>query len=104
MRVNGTYGRFVFPAMAMTNDMYGKFVIYVRKRHLWCDVPEPRGTQCHHAPAPVRSTRLKKNVIYARDVMYGRPPLGKGFFRRFGKRIRCGHVSGLYARCMDRWP
>jgi hypothetical protein len=37
------------------------------------------------------------------NVMYGRPPLGKGI-RRFGKRIRCGHVSGLYARCMDRWP
>ncbi len=36
-------------------------------------------------------------------VMYGRPHLGKGF-QRFGKRIRCGHVSGLYARCMDRWP
>jgi len=31
-------------------------------------------------------------------------PSRQGLFRRFGKRIRCGHVSGLYARCMDRWP
>ena len=52
-----------------TNDMYGKSVIYVRKRHLWCDVPEPRGTQCHRAGARP-GTRLKKNVIYARDVIY----------------------------------
>ncbi len=33
-------------------------------------VPEPRGRQCHRAPAPLRGTRLKKNVIYARDVIY----------------------------------
>ena len=31
-------------------------------------------------------------------------PSRQGLFHRFGKRIRCGHVSGLFARCMDRWP
>jgi len=31
-------------------------------------------------------------------------PLSQGGIWRFDERIRCGHVSGLWARCIDRWP
>jgi hypothetical protein len=37
-------------------------------------------------------------------VMYGRPPLGKGFFSAVRQTVGSGHVSGLFARCIDRWP
>jgi hypothetical protein len=36
--------------------------------------------------------------------MYGWPPVGKGFFWCFGKRIRCGHVSGLLRSALTAGP
>jgi hypothetical protein len=70
-------------------------VIYVRDV-IYESAPSMRTAQSATNEGATTSMRV--------SVMYGRPPLGKGFFRRFGKRIRCGHVSGLYARYMDRWP
>jgi hypothetical protein len=31
------------------------------------------------------------------------PPSARTF-RRFGRRVGSGHVSGLFARYIDRWP
>jgi hypothetical protein len=59
---------------------------------------------CHLPPFGVATLRASNSRAIAPADMYGRPPVGKSFFGCFSKRIRCGHVSGLCVRCIDRWP
>ena len=42
------------------------------------------------------------NELYRRHVWTA--PSRQELFWRFGKRIRCGHVSGLFSRCISAGP
>jgi hypothetical protein len=86
IRHSGTQGRSI-PLLAI--EMLG--------RAFSCGMPEKTRNNRIHCTAPVPGIRVPQ-------VMYGRPPLGKGFFSAVQQTVGSGHVSGLFARCIDRWP